>query len=148
MFIELTQLGYDPNTNEWIDGKITITSKAVVAFYPQTADLDGPSFVVLAGFNDPILVQEPYYVLTDRLNPPVQEDNVGSDEEDKDSVKPFVWISCDEHLPDKDGSYLVTTNRKSYSVDIGIFKDGKWRVPGSKVLAWMDVPRPVWYQTY
>jgi len=147
MFVELTQISYNPSANTWVPGRLTITSKAVVGFYPQEEE-DGPCVLLLAGNYDPILVQESYNEVKELLTPPVELNIPEVEEDDPGVIKPFIWIPCDEHLPDRDGSYLVTTSRQSYSVDIGIFKDGKWRVPGVKIIAWMDVPRPSWYQPY
>ena len=138
MFIELTQLSYDPQKNVWVDLKTTLTSRAVVGFYPHP-EYEGVLVVLLADQSS-ILVRESYSDLRDLLVPVPKKEF---------KVEPNVWIPVEEHLPTKDDSYLVTTNRLSYALEIGIFKDGKWRVPpGVRIVAWMEIPKPSWYRNY
>lgn len=59
------------------------------------------------------------------------------------------WIPCSEKLPDKSGSYLVTTYSKGisqYISDIDQFiyngiPDGYW-INGEDVIAWKPLPEP------
>ena len=60
------------------------------------------------------------------------------------------WIPCDRFLPDRDGTYLVTTVNGKVRMDR--FVDGKWGLCSSRVkggqgryrphLAWSFVPKP------
>ena len=59
------------------------------------------------------------------------------------------WIPCSERLPDKSGSYLVTTYSNGisqYISDIDQFiyngmPDGYW-INGKSVIAWQPLPNP------
>ena len=60
-----------------------------------------------------------------------------------------AWIPCDKVLPDKDGTYLVTTVNGAVRIDR--FVDGQWGacMPHANNkgryrphLAWMFMPRP------
>ena len=136
MLIELNQIYFQQQENTWKTDKISIDADYVVGFYSNPV---APEYTLIMLTNQQsIIVQENYdqvFELVDSVTyqPPKNAVNTECD-----------WIKCQDQLPDRDGEYLVTTNNISYSVDFGTFRDGKWKVKGAKVIAWMEIPKPSW----
>ncbi len=64
-------------------------------------------------------------------------------------IKNYFWIPCSERLPDKFGKYLVNVGQpyllpRYRWTDIAFFVDGRWHdvQEGTKVFAWMPLPKP------
>lgn len=141
MLIELTQIYFEQQGNEWKTDKISIDADYVVGFYPYP---EAPEFTSIMLTNQKtILVQEDYAKVFEQVDAVTYQ----APAEEPAVPQVGVWISCADHLPDRNGDYLVTTNNISYSVDFGTFRDGKWKVKGAKVIAWMDIPKPSWMKS-
>lgn len=52
------------------------------------------------------------------------------------------WIPTSARSPEKDGTYLVTTDGTyNFIIDIAHYTSGKWHKE-SKILAWQPLPKP------
>ena len=52
------------------------------------------------------------------------------------------WIPCSERLPDKEGSYLTTTEYGAVRVNHYYHKTKEWGYHCNKTVAWQPLPEP------